>query len=120
LIQAEIRKDEEEQRMAQMVQMGSQGASTKSNQPERKLNWSDIWHMGLVRISFLLRSVYDVIPTPVNLHRLKLTDDLSCTLCGKRGTLEHVLSSCSTALSQSRFRWRHDIVLRQLADTLER
>jgi len=73
-----------------------------------------------VRISFLLRSVYDVLPTPANLHRWKLTEDPSCTLCGKRGTLEHALSSCSTALSQGRYRWRHDRVLRQLADTLER
>ncbi|XP_060584572.1 uncharacterized protein LOC132740645 [Ruditapes philippinarum] len=120
MIQAEIRKGEEERRMAQLVQMGSQGASTKWNLPERKLNWSDIWQMEPVRISFLLRSVYDVLPTPGNLHRWKLIDDPSCTLCGKRGTLEHVLISCSIALSQGRYRWRHDRVLRQLADTIER
>jgi len=30
------------------------------------------------------------------------------------------LSSCKTALTQGRFRWRHDQVLRELADVLER
>ena len=29
------------------------------------------------------------------------------------------MSSCQTALAQGRYRWRHDIVLRELADTLE-
>ena len=40
-------------------------------------------------------------------------------LCGRIGTLEHILSSCSVALSQGRYRWRHDSVLRQLAHYLE-
>ena len=40
MIQAEIRKGEEELRMTQLVQMGSQGCSTKWNLPERKLTWS--------------------------------------------------------------------------------
>ena len=34
--------------------------------------------------------------------------------------MEHVLSTCKTALTQGRYRLRHDKVLRQLADTLER
>jgi len=33
--------------------------------------------------------------------------------------LEHVLSSCSTSLTQGRYRWTHDAVLRELADWLE-
>ncbi|KAK0146506.1 hypothetical protein N1851_014169 [Merluccius polli] len=34
----------------------------------------------------------------------------------KRGTLEHILSSCSKALGEGRYRWRHDQVLKVLAD----
>jgi len=98
------RKGEAELRMAQLVQMRSQGASTKWNLLEKKLTWSDIWQMEPVPISFLLRSVYDIPPTPANLHRWKLTEDPSCTLCGKRRTLELALSFCSTALSQGRYR----------------
>ena len=52
--------------------------------------------------------------------RWGLTTDPKCSLCDKPGTLEHVLSSCSTALTQGRYRWRHDSVLRELADWLEK
>ncbi|KAH3862438.1 hypothetical protein DPMN_025405 [Dreissena polymorpha] len=34
--------------------------------------------------------------------------------------MEHILSSCTTALTQGRYRWRHDSVLQELADKLER
>ena len=34
--------------------------------------------------------------------------------------MQHALSSCQTALVQGRYRWRHDTVLRELADKLER
>jgi hypothetical protein len=40
--------------------------------------------------------------------------------CGARGTLDHVISSCHVALTQGRYTWRHDQVLREVADTLER
>ncbi|XP_066304443.1 uncharacterized protein [Branchiostoma lanceolatum] len=43
----------------------------------------------------------------------------NCGLCGKRGTLSHILSGCQVALSQGRYRWRHDKVLRVLALVLE-
>lgn len=33
--------------------------------------------------------------------------------------MSHTLSSCKTALSQGRYRWRHDQVLRELSDVLE-
>ena len=38
---------------------------------------------------------------------------------GKVGTLDHILSSCKVALSQGRYRWRHDTVLRELAHIVE-
>ncbi|KAH3811767.1 hypothetical protein DPMN_140182 [Dreissena polymorpha] len=34
--------------------------------------------------------------------------------------MEHILSSCQESLTQGRYRWRHDAVLRELADVLER
>ena len=120
MVQQEVREQEEEVRRARAVQLGSQGAWTKWNLPERQLTWSDIWQYEPLRLKFLLRSVYDVLPTPANLNRWKLTENPECSLCGKIGTLEHILSSCRTALTQGRYRWRHDAVLRQLADVLER
>lgn len=72
----------------------------------RSLSWKEIWNMEGHRIKFLLRAVYDVLPT--NLHRWRLTN------------LEHILSSCRAGLTEGRFRWRHDQVLAQLANGLER
>ena len=120
LIQSEVRRAEEHARQARAVEMGAQGAWTTWNTTDRKLTWGDIWKYEPLKFSFLLRSVYNLLPSPANLCRWGLTRDPKCSLCEKPGTLEHVLSSCSTALTQGRNRWRHDSVLRELADWLEK
>ena len=73
-----------------------------------------------LRISFLLRLVYNLLPSPANLHRWGLQEHPVCQLCDKTGTMEHILSACTTALTQGRYRWRHDSVLQELADKLAR
>ncbi|XP_033747101.1 uncharacterized protein LOC117332324 [Pecten maximus] len=120
MVQDNIRKMEEEIRKAKMVEMGAQGAWTRWETTERRLTWSDIWKLEPCRIQFLLRSVYDVLPTPTNLHRWGMTETPNCSLCDRPGNLAHVLSSCNTALTQGRYTWRHNKVLRELADTLEK
>ena len=120
MIQAEIRQEEEQSRKANAVSMAGQCAWTKWPTTCRKLSWNDIWSYQPLRLAFLLKSVYDVLPSPTNLHRWGLKDDPSCKLCTKIGSLEHILSSCSKCLSQGRYRWRHDTVLRSLADSLEK
>lgn len=119
MIQEEIRYMEEEGRKAKAVAMGSQGAWTKWATTNRKLTWKDIWNYQPLRLSFLLRSVYDVLPSPTNLHRWGLTEQPNCPICGGIGTLEHILSTCQTSLTQGRYRWRHDAVLGDLASILE-
>ncbi|XP_052240804.1 uncharacterized protein LOC127851227 [Dreissena polymorpha] len=120
LVQSEIRKEEEEIRKVKAVQMGSQGSWTKWQTTGRKLSWTDIWKYQFFQLQFLIRAVYDVLPTPANLQRWGLIKTAECTLCGGRATLDHILSSCKEALAQGRYRWRHDQVLREVADTLER
>ena len=63
----------------------------------RKIKWSDLWHND-VAIKFLIPSVYDTLPSPLNLHLWKKTKKPSCQLCGRVRSLKHVLSSCQTAL----------------------
>ena len=70
-------------------------------------------------LSFLLKSIYDVLPTPMNLKHWKLAEDNRCILCNKRATLEHILSSCNVSLTQGRYRWSHDTVLGEIAKILE-
>ena len=85
----------------------------------KHLEMADIWQYEPLRRKFLLRSVYDVLPSPVNLCQWNPTDNPNCRLCEKRGTLDHILSLCKVALSQGRYRWRCDTVLRELAHILE-
>ncbi|XP_052256524.1 uncharacterized protein LOC127861838 [Dreissena polymorpha] len=116
MIQSEVRRA----RQARAVEMGAQGACTTWETADGKLTWGDIWKYEPFRFSFLLRSIYDLLPSPANLCRWGLTEDPKCSLCDRVGTLEHVLSSFTTALTQGRYRCRHDLVLRELADWLEK
>ncbi len=62
--------------------------------------------------------LYDVLPSPANLHCWGMASTPACQLCQKSGTLEHILSACPKALGEGRYRWCHDQVLRSLADTI--
>ena len=86
---------------------------------DRKLTWEDIWKYETYRLSFILWSVHDLLPSPINLCRCGLITNPYCSLSRKSAALEHVLSSCSTALRQGRYRWRYDNVLMETADWLE-
>lgn len=121
MVQKEIRAVEEEGRQAKAVAMKQQGSWTQWDSVRgRSLSWKDIWNMEGHRIKFLLSSVYDVLPTPTNLQRWRLTEDPFCAQCKRPANLEHILSSCRASLTEGRFRWRHDQVLARLADGLEK
>ena len=70
-------------------------------------------------LSFLLKSVYDVLPSPTNLKTWGLSKSPDRKLCGRPAILEHVLNLCRTALSDGRYRWRHDKVLSSIAVHLD-
>ncbi|GFS22328.1 reverse transcriptase [Elysia marginata] len=86
---------------------------------QRFLTWMDIfWQMAPLRISFLIRSVYDLLPSNGNQVRWGKGDDPTCPLCHGRQTTENVLSSCKVALSQGRYTWRHNRVLQEFASVI--
>ena len=118
--QREVRMSEEEHRKAKAVDLSKQGAWTKWNLPETKVSWTELWRMEPVRISLMLRSVYDALPSLSNLHQWGLAEEPKCTLCGERGTMAHILSGCKTALQQGRYNWGHGRVLQSLGDALEK
>ena len=116
LVQKEVRRVEEESRHVKAVAMNKQGSWTRwESARERALTWQDIWSMEGHRIKFLLCSVYDVLPTPSNLHTWGMVESPSCKLCGRTANLEHILSSCHSSLADGKFRWCHDQILAQLA-----
>lgn len=83
----------------------------------RKVGWSDLWRNEL-GINFLIRSVYDLLPSPVNLQLWTKSESPSCPLCGQIGSLKHILSNCKSALADGRYRWRHDQILKEIAEVV--
>ena len=113
-----VRESEEDRRRVRIANLAKQGASTKWQVPERRLNQREIINMPEERFKFLVKSVYDLLPTPDNKNTWFGTEE-SCRLCGGKGTITHILSGCEVALAQGRYKWRHDQVLRELAQCIE-
>ena len=71
-----------------------------------------------LRLSFALRSTYDLLPTATNLKLWGLTNDDTCTICKThRATLAHTLSACTGSLQK--YTWRHNQVLEPIARKTE-
>nr|AAN12398.1 polyprotein [Tetraodon nigroviridis] len=118
-VQLEVRASIEEQRASQWVGLRQQGAWTRWEEAmARKISWPELWRAEPLRIRFLIQSVYDVLPSPSNLFLWGKVESPSCPLCQGRGTLEHILSSCPKALGEGRYRWRHDQVLKAIAESI--
>ena len=113
-----VREKEEESRMVRMTNFPSQGANLRWEVPQRQLKHSDIIRSSEERLKFLVKSVYDILPTPANKSKWFKSDD-KCLLCGNDGNLAHILSGCKVALSQGRYKWRHDKVLKELASSVQ-
>jgi hypothetical protein len=100
VVQLDVRKAVEEERVAKAVGMAQQGAWTRwESVMQKKLSWQDIISKEPFRLEFQLRCVYDLLPSQVNLKRWGIANSESCLLCGERGTLEHALSSCNKCLT---------------------
>ena len=119
MVLQELRRDEEAKRIQKAVQQSQQGQwTTWENAIQRSLSWNDLWHMAPLRISFILRSVYDILPSNTNLVKWGKSSDSACPLCQGKQAVEHVLSSCKTALSSGRCTWRHNQVLKEVAQVV--
>ena len=69
----------------------------------------------------MLGATFDTLPSPTNLKRWHITTEADCSLCSvKVCTTAHVLSGCKVALSQGRYTFRHDSILRVLHNSLSK
>lgn len=83
------------------------------------ISWADLRKIPQTRITFLIHTTYDTLPCPRNLHQW-FGNEECCSLCNAPNVnLQHILSGCKIRLSQGRYRWRHDQLLRRLAQVLE-
>ena len=97
----------------------SQGRSLEWKVQQRRLTDADMRRSSDAAFQFVLKAVYDLLPTPQNLNIWNKTDENKCQLCGGVGTLAHILTGCKTALTQGRYTWRHNRVLREMAYWIE-
>ncbi|KAL4001244.1 hypothetical protein ACER0C_006543 [Sarotherodon galilaeus] len=103
LILEEVRAGVEETRASQMVQLRQQVAWTR-------------WEQAVER-----KAVYDMLPSSSNLFTWGKVETPGCLLCQKRGSpccCGHILSCYLKALGEGRYRWRHDRVLKAVADSI--
>ena len=72
-------------------------------------------------VSFMLNSIQMTLPSPDNLVRWGKTSIGQCKLCNnKTCTMLHILSDCRTSLNDGRYTWRHDNVLKIIADSAKK
>ena len=119
LVVQKIREAEEERRLVKITALKRQGNSLQWQVQQRRLKDADMRRSTEATFQFVLKAVYDLLPTPQNLNTWYRTDEHKCHLCGGTGTLDHILTGCKTALTQGRYRWRHDKVLKELAHWIE-
>ena len=111
----EVKNTEDKKRYQKAVQQSQQGQWTNwTDALQRSLTWNDVWHMAPLRLSFIIRATYDLLPSKANLAKWGKEEDPRCQLCQKKQTTEHVLSSCKVSLANGRYTWRHNRVLKEL------
>ena len=69
---------------------------------------------------FCLASTFDILSSPSNLKRWRITAEAVCTLCSKDVcTTAHILGGCKLSLQQGRYTFRHDTVLHKIIESLK-
>ncbi|KAJ8414647.1 hypothetical protein AAFF_G00038490 [Aldrovandia affinis] len=119
LVVEEVRREEETARSAKAVSLAKQGQWMRwEGMERRKISWKELWEIEASNISFIIRATYDVLPSPKNLHQW-YGEDPTCALCPTPATLGHIMTGCKISLTQGRYTWRHNQVLKNLASALE-
>ena len=119
-VSAYVGKEEDDQLYVKAVQQSIQGSWTKwQNIVRRDMSWNTILSKSPRLITFALGATYNTVVSPVNMKRWGLADEDTCELCRKGWCdIKHILSGCTVALAQGRYRYRHDAVLKKIAHGL--
>lgn len=67
-------------------------------------------------LKFLMNSSIDCLATQANMKMWGFAPNDRCKLCGGRETTLHILSGCPKALEGQRYTWRHNNILKFVAD----
>ena len=80
------------------------------------MKWSHHWKWKSYRTSYLIKCTFDMMPSPANLFKWRISRDDRCA-CGGKGTLFHILVNCPLGLPK-RYTWRHNQVLKVVSDAV--
>ena len=107
--------------MSKAVQLQVQGQWTRwLNYIKQDFSWATLMAMPPNLTSFCLASTFDILPSPSNLKRWRITAEAKCTLCSKDVcTTAHILGACKVSLQQGRYTFRHDTVLHKIIESLK-
>ena len=120
LIVNKVRTAEEERRQVKIAGLSKQGASLSWDVPQKVIKDHDLLTLPETRLQFMVKAVYDLLPTPSNKNKWFKTEENRCKLCLGIGTLSHILNGCPVALAQGRYTWRHNKVLEEIVKWIER
>ena len=120
LIQEVVHIRVEEERRNKVLVLSQQGAWTPwENFMKRRISWFEIWHAAASRLKYLVQSVRALPPSLANLFPWGKSRIPSCPLCHGKVTLRHIMSAYSRGSGDGKYSWRHDQVLRTVADTVD-
>ena len=116
LVSSTSRAIQEESNIAKAAQLQVQGQWLRwESYVKNDFTWKTLLATPPNLLSFCIQSTFDTLPSPSNLRRWRITTEASCTLCKKEVCpTTHILGGCQIALSQGRFTFRHDTVLKEL------
>ena len=114
MVSEEIPHFEESKRLAIAVAQPKQGAWTRWENTKDRTITRDIKQMEPKQLGFLIKTVYDILPTPVNFKLWGLSTSNLCKACGKIANLKHVLTGCQFSLRS--YIWRHNEILGIIAE----
>ena len=101
IIVEKLREKEEEKRVVAMAGFSNQGAQLRWEVPQRRVRHNDLIKTSDAQLSFLIKAVYDLLPTPANKNRW-YKRDVKCTLCGGRCyTTPHFVSLQSCPITRT-------------------
>ena len=75
-----IREAEEDRRRVKMASLAKQGAHTRWEVPEKKLSHKEIINTSETSLKFLVKAIYDLLPTPSN-KNIWFGSEETCKLC---------------------------------------
>ena len=108
---SKIEDADNDTRLAHSISLSRQNLPLRDDSRAPQLWSSTITTLPERVLKFALNSLTDTLPHNANLNMWKKNPTSSCTLCGERQTLLHVLNACPYALEKRRFNDRHDSIL---------